>query len=101
MKWDFLPKLLAAKFCMELSRDRFKDSLDNGHVQEYSEYTSNLYRQINVELSPFDNTILFAYKGQTILRVPRSRITSDNCIRLSEEETDKANAMIGLIDSFS
>lgn len=96
MKWNGHSRLLRTAFCLELAKDKFnKAALGEDYAQQYA---WNLYFQIDVEYSPIDNLVLFTYRGQEILRVPRNRITIKTDIRLSEDEVDKANTMISIID---
>ena len=98
MEWNLNSKLLLAGFCLELAKGRYKETAGGDTVQRYA---WNIYCQTDVEYSPLDKIVVFAYKGQEIIRVSNNRVTSNNDIWLTEEEADKANAMIGLIDSFS
>lgn len=96
MEWNFSSRLIRAGFCLELAKDKFnRSALGKDDIQKYA---WDIYSQINVEYSPPDNFILFAYKGQQILRVPRNRISIKTDIRLLEDEANKANTMIEIID---
>ena len=95
MEWNLLPKLLIARLCIELAKNKYKGPTGREYVEQYA---VSLYTHIKVECSYINNLVLFAYKGQQIMEVHASRVTTHNSIRLSEEEAEKVNAMIGIID---
>ena len=95
MEWDGHSRLLLASFCLELAKNKFKETKEGNIFQTYA---WNLYTQIDVEYCYFNNFLLFVYKGQEILKISSSKITHNKEIRISEEEADKANTMIGMID---
>lgn len=99
MEWNLNSKLLLEGFCLELAKRRYKETAGKVTAQSYA---WSIYCQTDVYyLHLVDKIVIFAYKGQEILRVPSSRITTHNSdIWLTEEEAEKSNAMIGLIDSF-
>ena len=80
----------------ELAKNRYNISGSNDDILRYGNL---IYRHMSYEFLVPDDEVVILYRGQEILRLDRCRVKLYP-LSLSEEEADKANSLICLIDEF-
>lgn len=85
-------------FCVLLAKNKFTN------IDEIYKYGCQIQPKIHVQYDIFNDLLVIAYRGSTILEIDRCRIRESmgniESFRLLNEECEKANAMIALLDEF-
>lgn len=99
MAWDFTKKneveQIGIPFCRELGKKRFPNNTYNG-----LKYGGKIYSKLQVEYDIFSDSVVFCYRGQELVSICKWRFRTGLPFMLSQEEADKANCIISLIDEF-
>ena len=85
-----------AGICYELAKNRY-GNIDNHDI--ILEYGGKIYHNLTYELIIPDDKVIILYKKQEILRLDRCRVRLRQ-FALSEDEANKANSLICLMDEF-
>ena len=95
-KFDSSDRAFITGICYQLAKNKYNISGSNDDILRYGNL---IYRHMSYEFLVPDDEVVILYRGQEILRLDRCRVKLYP-LSLSEEEADKANSLICLIDEF-